>query len=62
MLLRTSISFFVLALIAYLLGANGIAGLSVDIGRTLLWVFLIVAAVSMLVHLVTGRSPRNRVP
>lgn len=39
-MVRAAISFFILALVAYVLGANGIAGLSVEIGKTLLVVSL----------------------
>ncbi len=58
-MLRAAIGFFVLALIAYLLGANGVGGASMNIGSTLLWVFLILAVLSTLGYLFTGRSPRN---
>lgn len=58
-MLRAALGFFVLALIAMLLGASGVAGVSMDIGRTLLVVFLILAAISLVVGLVTGRSPRS---
>jgi uncharacterized membrane protein YtjA (UPF0391 family) len=58
-MLRASIAFFVLALVAMLLGANGIAGLSVEVGRLLLFVFLALAVISGIISLVGGRSPRN---
>lgn len=58
-MLRAALAFFILALVAMLLGASGIAGISLDIGRTLLVVFLILAAISLVVGLVTGRSPRS---
>ena len=58
-MLRAAIAFFVLALVAMLLGASGIAGISMDIARTLLYVFLALAVVSVLVSLVSGRTPRN---
>ena len=35
--------FFVVAIIAYLLGARGVAGMSAGVGRTLLFVFLVLA-------------------
>ncbi len=57
-MLNAAIAFFVIALVAFLLGATGFAGLSMDIGRTLLFVFLVLAAVSFAVSLVRGRSPR----
>ena len=55
-MIRASLSFFVLALVAYLLGANGIAGISVEIGQTLLFVFLALAILSFLVSIITGRG------
>lgn len=55
-MLRAAVLFFVLALIAYILGATGFAGMSADIGRTLLFVFLVLAVISFVANLVTGRS------
>lgn len=55
-MIRAAISFFVIAVIAYVLGANGIAGLSIEIGKTLLFVFLILAAISLVASLVSGRK------
>jgi uncharacterized membrane protein YtjA (UPF0391 family) len=37
--------FFVIAIIAYLLGARGMAGMSAGVGRTLLFVFLVLAII-----------------
>ena len=51
-MLQAAIAFFVLGLVAILLGANGIGGLSVDIGKTLLFVFLILAVISFVASLV----------
>ena len=58
-MLRASITFFVLALIAILLGATGFAGVSLEIGRILLTVFLVLAAVSLVVSLVRGKGVPN---
>jgi len=58
-MLRAAILFFVLALVALLLGATGIAGVSMDIGRTLLFVFLVLAVISFVASLITGRSTRT---
>ncbi len=55
-MLRAAIIFFVLALISILLGAYGIAGLSMEIGKILLTVFLILALISFVVSLVTGKK------
>jgi uncharacterized membrane protein YtjA (UPF0391 family) len=58
-MLRAAIAFFVLALLAMLLGASGIAGISMEIGRTLLFVFLVLAALSFVASLFTGRGPKQ---
>jgi uncharacterized membrane protein YtjA (UPF0391 family) len=58
-MLRAALGFFVLALIAFALGASGIAGMSMEIGKVLLVVFLIIAAVSLVGGLLTGRTPRQ---
>lgn len=58
-MIRAAIAFFVLALVALLLGANGIAGMSMDIGKLLLVVFLVLAVVSFIVSIVTGRNPKQ---
>ncbi len=57
-MLQAAIAFFVLALVAMVLGAGNIAGVSMEIGRTLLWVFLALAVVSFIASLLTGRSKR----
>lgn len=59
-MLRAAIIFFVLALVAFLFGANGIAGVSMEIGRLLLIVFLVLAVVSFLIGMFKGGrgSPR----
>lgn len=56
-MIRAAIAFFVLALVAIVLGANGIAGLSIEIGKILLFVFLALAIISFLVSIITGRKP-----
>lgn len=61
-MLRAAIGFFVLALVAMLLGANGIAGLSASIGNTLLYVFLILAAISFIMSLFSGRKGPPTLP
>ena len=40
-----ALAFFVIAIVAYILGASGVAGMSAGIGRTLLFVFLVLAIV-----------------
>ncbi|HEX8521474.1 MAG TPA: DUF1328 domain-containing protein [Tepidisphaeraceae bacterium] len=49
-----AIVFFIIALIAYVLGARGVAGMSAGIGRTLLFVFLVLAIIFLVVGLIGG--------
>ena len=60
-MLRASLFFFVLALVAFVLGANNIAGLSIELGKILLMVFLALAILSFLVNLITGRKSKSLV-
>jgi uncharacterized membrane protein YtjA (UPF0391 family) len=53
-MLRAALGFFILALVAILLGAGGIAGVSMEIGRMLLAVFLILAIISFVAGIVSG--------
>jgi uncharacterized membrane protein YtjA (UPF0391 family) len=55
LMLRAALVFFVLALVAILFGATGFAGVSMDIGKLLLMVFLVLAVVSFAISLVSGR-------
>lgn len=55
-MLRAALFFFVLALIAVLFGANGIAGLSIEMGKILLFVFLVLGAITFVAHLVSGKT------
>ncbi len=58
-MLNAAITFFVIALVAFVLGATGFAGISMDIGKTLLFVFLVLAVISFAVNLLRGRgAPR----
>jgi uncharacterized membrane protein YtjA (UPF0391 family) len=51
-LLSVAIVFFIIAIIAYVLGARGVAGMSAGIGRTLLFVFLVLAIIFVIIGLV----------
>lgn len=55
-MVRAALVFFVIAILAFVLGAYGIAGLSMEIGKILLFVFLALAVVSFLVSIITGRN------
>ncbi len=56
-MLRAALAFFVLGIVALLLGLGGIAGVSIEVGKILLFVFLVLAVISFLVGAITGRSP-----
>ncbi len=51
---RAALVFFALAILAYILGATGVAGVSMEIGRILLVVFLVLAALGAAVGLISG--------
>ena len=53
-LLGIAVIFFIIAILAYVLGAQGVAGMSAGIGRTLLFVFLVLAVLMVIVQLVRG--------
>ena len=52
-MLHYAVVFFVIALIAAVLGFRGVAGLSAEIG----WVFAVLAVVFLVVMLLSGRAP-----
>jgi uncharacterized membrane protein YtjA (UPF0391 family) len=56
-MIRAAIGFFILALVAIIFGANGVAGLSMEIGKIILAVCLILSALSFVTYLITGRKP-----
>jgi uncharacterized membrane protein YtjA (UPF0391 family) len=56
-MLRTSIVFFIIGLVAYLFGAVGLAGVSIEIGRLLLIVFVILALVSFVLSIFRKKGP-----
>ena len=58
-MLRYAVIFFVVALIAALLGFGGIAGAATDIAVLLFWVFVILFLSSLIIGLVTGRKVRT---
>ncbi len=52
-----ALTFFVLALVASLLGFGGLAGLSTQIG----WICAVIAVMFLSVALFSRRGPRNRI-
>jgi len=61
-MLRAAIAFFVIGLLAMFFGMNNIAGVSMDLGRILLFVFIGLAVLSFLISLVSGTSGRRPGP
>lgn len=61
-MLRAAIVFFVIALLAILFGATGFAGVSMEIGKTLLAVFLVLAIISFVFSLISGRKSSGMLP
>ncbi len=59
-MLRAAIAFFIIGLVAFAIGAGNLGGLSIDVGKLLLQIFLVLAIISFLVSLFTGR--RTRLP
>jgi uncharacterized membrane protein YtjA (UPF0391 family) len=55
-MIRAAIAFFVIAILAMVLGAGNVAGLSVEMGKLLLFVFIALAVISGIAGLVTGRK------
>ena len=55
-MIRAALAFFILALLAFIFGASGIAGVSMEIGKFLVIVFLVLAVVSYIVGLVRGNG------
>lgn len=55
-MLRAAIIFFILGIVGFFFGLNGIAGMSVEIGQILLAVFLVIAVISLVTSIVTGKK------
>jgi len=50
-LIWLAIIFFIIALVAYAVGATGVAGMSAGVGRTLLFVCLVLAVIFLIAGL-----------
>ncbi len=61
-MIRASIGFFLIGIVAYVFGLYGVAGLSVEIGRTLLFIFLALVAISLIGSLLMGSKATKRLP
>ncbi|MEQ8349685.1 MAG: DUF1328 family protein [Sneathiellaceae bacterium] len=59
-MLGWALGFFILALVAALFGFGGIAAASAGIAQILFFVFLVLLAISLIVHVFRGRNvPRH---
>ena len=58
-MLRAAVAFFVLAIVAMLFGATGIAGMSKEIGMTLLFIFLALSVIVFIISIFTGKDPKH---
>jgi len=58
-MLQAALWFFVIGIVAMVLGAGGVAGLSIEIGRMLLGIFLVLAVITFIAGLLTGRTPKT---
>ncbi len=56
-MLRWAIGFLILAIIAGVLGFGGIMAVSVDIAKLLFFVFIVLFAISALMHVLRGNAP-----
>ncbi len=61
-MLRAAIIFFVIGLLAMFLGMGNVAGISMEAGKAILFVFLALAVISFVVSLVTGRKSGGHLP
>jgi uncharacterized membrane protein YtjA (UPF0391 family) len=61
-MLRAAIIFFIIGIVAMALGAGNVAGLSLEAGKILLTVFLILAVVSFLASMIGGGGGRPHIP
>lgn len=56
-LLRAAIAFFIIAIIAAVLGFGNIAGGATEIAKILFFVFLVVFVILLVMGLLTGKRP-----
>ena len=58
-MLRAAIAFFAIGLLATLLGGYNVAGVSMEMGTSLLFIFLALAVLSLLLPLVIAREQKH---
>jgi uncharacterized membrane protein YtjA (UPF0391 family) len=55
-MLRASVTFFVIGLLAFVIGAYNLAGISIEIGKILLAVFLLLALITFVLNFILGKT------
>jgi uncharacterized membrane protein YtjA (UPF0391 family) len=55
-LLSAGLLFLVIALVAYVLGANGVAGMSAGLGKMVLGIFLVLAVIILIIRFLNGAA------
>jgi uncharacterized membrane protein YtjA (UPF0391 family) len=55
-MLRAGISLIIIGLVAFILGANNIAGVTIELGRTILYLFLFLAIISFVINVLSGKK------
>lgn len=55
-MLKASICFFIMGLLSFLLGAGGAAGVSMEVGKVLLVVFLVFSLISFVGGITAGKT------
>ena len=58
-MLRAALAFFIIGIFAFIFGAYNIAGISVELGKILMFVFLVLAILSFLMTFLTGNKPKG---
>jgi uncharacterized membrane protein YtjA (UPF0391 family) len=56
-MLRWALLFFVVAIIAAILGFGNVAAAATEIGKIIFFVFVVLFIATLVVHLVRGRGP-----
>lgn len=58
-MLRAAITFFVIGLLLFVLGFYGVAGVSLEVGKLILFMFIIFSVITFIAALATGKSPKQ---
>jgi uncharacterized membrane protein YtjA (UPF0391 family) len=61
-MLRLALLFLLIAIVAEVLGLNGVAGMTAEVGRLLLFVFLVLAILFFIGNFLRGAPPPTNLP